>query len=68
MDDTQIIDKIVDFLNTDDGRRGVIPTYSVRTGTGAKFYQKGLLGVADHRNVLEMTATAGSDREQLYLL
>lgn len=68
VDDTKIIDQVVDFLNSDDGRRGVIPTYNVRTGSGAKFYQKGLFGVSNDRNILELTATAGLHTEQLFML
>lgn len=40
--DTKIPQKINDFLNKDDGTRGVYPVYSARTGAGATLYQKRL--------------------------
>ena len=60
VDDTKLIPKIRDFLTSDDGRRGVEPTYSARTGTGIQFYQKGLFRTGSDRNTLELTLTGGS--------
>ena len=64
--DTKLIPKVEDFLTSDDGRRGVKPTYSGRTGGGIQFYQKGLFGASSDRNVLELTATGGSLGQQRY--
>jgi len=66
VDDTKLIPKIEDFLTSDDGRRGVEPTYSGRTGGGIQFYQKGLFGAPSDRNILELTATGGSRGRQRY--
>ena len=66
IDDTKIIPKMRDFLTSDDGRRGVEPTYSARTGGGVQFYQKGLFGTPSDRNMLKLALTAGLRGRQRY--
>jgi len=66
IDDTKLIPKIQDFLTSDDGRRGVEPTYSARTGGGFQFYQKGLSGSGSDRNIFGLTLTAGLYQRQRY--
>ncbi len=61
----KIIPKTKDFLTSDDGRRGVRPTYSSRAGGGAMFFQKGLLSP---QSKLTISAAAGLARRQRYEL
>lgn len=68
VDDSRIIPQISDLLNSDDERRGVMPTYSARTGGGLDFYQTGLFVGGTHRNILLMTATVGLYERQRYEL
>ena len=64
IDDTKLIPKIQDALTSDDGRRGVEPTYSGREGGGFRFYQKGLFDAPSDRNMLSFTVTAGEHQRQ----
>ena len=47
--------KVVDVFTSEDGRRGIYPVYSSRTGGGLKFYQEDLL-FKESRLTLQMTA------------
>ena len=40
VDETKIIPKTQDFLESEDGRREVVPTYVSRIGAGLKYYQR----------------------------
>lgn len=61
--DVSWVQQIQDFMISDDGRRGVLPTYSARGGGGLKFYQKDL--VADG-TYLSLKATMSIDFRQRY--
>lgn len=41
--ENKLIPKTIDFFTSADEQRGIEPTYSSRSGGGAKFYQKGIL-------------------------
>lgn len=55
-DRTQFVQKTMDFLVADDGSRSLIPTYASRTGFGARYVQRGLVGTGSR---LAFTAAAG---------
>ncbi len=59
----KIIAKTVDFLTSDDGRRGVFPVYASRTGGGLKFFQKDLIVPGSK---LDIIGTIGLRNRQLY--
>lgn len=59
----KIIAKTVDFLTSDDGRRGVFPVYASRTGGGLKFFQKDLIVPGSK---LDIIGTVGLRNRQLY--
>ena len=61
--ETKIIPKTVDLLTSDDGMRGVFPTYESRTGAGLSFYQKGLL---QQNTELQLIATVWARARQSY--
>ncbi|NIM18852.1 MAG: BamA/TamA family outer membrane protein [Candidatus Latescibacteria bacterium] len=63
VDDSKIIPKTVDFLTSDDGKRGLYPTYSSRSGAGVKFFQKDLFTEGSR---FQMKATVGLRSRQLY--
>ena len=65
VDEKKVVQKTRDFLTSDDGRRGVLPTYSDRTGGGIKFFQKGLL---TPKSKLSMSITAGLRSRRRYQL
>lgn len=48
--------QVLDVLTTDDGKRGIFPTYSSTAGGGLKFFQRGLIS-PDSK--LSLSATAG---------
>ncbi|MDP8229186.1 MAG: BamA/TamA family outer membrane protein, partial [Candidatus Electryoneaceae bacterium] len=56
VDNTKIIDRVDDWLHSDDGLRAVIPTYAARTGAGVKYWHRDLLIPGSK---LTATATAG---------
>ena len=60
---TEIVAKVLDFLESDDGRRGVSPTYASRTGGGPRFYYKDLIAQGSELN---LTATVGLYWRQKY--
>ena len=66
IDEKKIVQKINDFLTSDDGRIGVMPTYESRTGAGARFYHKGLFIGGKEQNKFEAIATAGDFWRQRY--
>ena len=68
IDETKVIPKIEDFLTSDDGRRGLMPTYAAQAGGGLKFYQKGLFAGGKERNIFELGASAGEHSRQKYYL
>ena len=68
IDETKVIPKIKDFLTSDDGRRGVMPTYAAQAGGGLKFYQIGLFAGGNERNILVLSASAGEHSRQKYYL
>ncbi|UCG51576.1 MAG: BamA/TamA family outer membrane protein [Candidatus Latescibacterota bacterium] len=51
-----ILPRMVDLLTSDDGRRGVYPTYSSRGGIGAKYFADDILNEGSR---FTATATAG---------
>lgn len=57
--------KIKDYLTSDDGLRGIFPTYEAKSGGGLNFYQKNLFS-KDSR--LDLTATVGLHNRQFYEL
>lgn len=57
--------KIVDVFVADDGRRGILPTYSSSSGGGLKFYQKGLF---TPNSKLSLSATVGLRERHQYRL
>ncbi len=63
--ETKVIEKTVDFLTSDDGKRGVFPTYEARTGAGLNFYQKGLI---QEGTDLQITATVWASARQSFQL
>jgi len=65
--DNKIVEKVDDFLNSDDGLRGVLPTFSAQTGYGIKFYQKALLSSpnAATKDNLWLTGAFGDDHRAL---
>ncbi len=63
VDNSKIIPRTIDFLTSDDGKRGVFPTYSSRTGGGIKFYQKSLF---NSQSELSLKLTAGLHFRQNY--
>ena len=63
VDENKVVQKSQDFLISDDGRRGVVPTYSERTGGGIKFFQRGL---PTSKSQLSVLITAGPRSRQRY--
>ncbi len=57
--------RVLDVLTTDDGKRGILPTYSSSAGGGLKFFQKGLF---TPNSKLSLSATAGLRERQQYRL
>lgn len=57
--------KVADIFVSDDGKRGILPTYSSSSGGGLKFYQKGLF---TPNSKLSLSATAGLRERQQYQL
>ncbi len=47
--------KILDFLTTDDGKRGIFPTFAASTGAGYLFFQKEFLGMPESRLTIKTT-------------
>ena len=68
VDDSKIVPKINDILTTNDGRRGLKPTYAPRTGGGIIFYQKGLFSGDLNHDILELSSTAEFLERQRYKL
>ena len=66
VDDSKIVQQINDRLSSDDGRRGVKPTYASSTGAGIIFYQKGLFNTPSHRNILNLTVSGWDLQRQRY--
>ena len=60
-DESKIGPKVKDFLTSDDGLRGVTPTYASRTGAGINFYQKDLINPGSK---LKITLTAGPKKSK----
>lgn len=57
--------RVLDVLTTDDGKRGILPTYSSAGGGGLKFFQKGLF---TPKSKLSLSATFGlRERKQFQL-
>ena len=59
----KLVAKVKDFLRTDDGLRGVYPTYESQIGGGVKFFQKDLL---NQDSKLDLIATVGLRWRQYY--
>ncbi len=55
-DKVQVVPKTVDFLTTDDGRRGVLPTFAPQSGLGARYFANDILNPGSR---FRATATAG---------
>lgn len=60
---SKIIDRINDFLTSDDDRRALRPIYSSRSGAGLKLYQKDILS---RNSKAEISASAGPRYRQKY--
>ena len=65
VDETKLIPKTIDLLTSDDGRFGVLPTYSSRTGYGLEYFHKDLL---TPESKLTIGASAGFEAQQKYSL
>lgn len=65
VDESKVIPKTHDLLTSDDGRRGVLPTYASQMGGGIKAFQKGWLS-PDSKLILSLTA--GLRQRQRYQL
>jgi len=65
VDESKVIPKTRDLLTSDDGLRGVLPTYASRTGGGIKAFQKGWLSPESR---LTLSLTAGPRERQRYQL
>lgn len=63
VDNSQIIPRAMDLLESDDERRAVLPTYASRTGGGIKFYQRDLVNSGSK---LTFTLMAGMHHRQKY--
>ncbi len=66
VDDSMILPRVVDALNSDDGRRGVIPLYSVQTGAGITYYEKAIYSNDLESNIIELTGALGNEGERLF--
>ncbi|KAA3618604.1 MAG: hypothetical protein DWQ05_06495 [Calditrichaeota bacterium] len=62
VDKSKIVPKTVDRLTSDDGLRGVRPTYSTRTGAGFYYFQKSLW---QQTSRLKMTATSSFNGDRM---
>ena len=63
--ETKITARVYDYLNSDDGRRSLLPTYESRTGAGVQLVQRGLL---NPESKLSFAATIGAHQRQRYEL
>lgn len=63
VDNSQLIPRTQDLLESDDGLLGVVPTYASRNGGGIKFYRKGWLNPASK---FTLTLMVGVHRRQKY--
>ena len=61
----QVTSKLARLLVSADGKRGLLPSTSDRTGAGVKFFQKDLVHPG---SFLDLTARVGMQRRQLYRL
>jgi len=60
---SKIVDKINDFLTSDDNLRALRPIYSSRSGAGLKLYQKDIL---NRNSKAEISTSAGHRYRQKY--
>jgi len=60
---TELVAKVLDFLESDDGRRVIYPTYTSRTGGGPKLYYKDLITPGSE---FKLSATVGLRWRQKY--
>ncbi len=60
IDNSKIIPETIDLITSDDGVRGVRPTYNSRTGAGAYYFHRNLLQEGTRLN---LTATSSFDAE-----
>lgn len=63
IDEEKVIPKVVEVFTSEDGRRGIHPVYSNRTGGGLKFYLEDLL---TQGSKLAFQVTAGPRWRQKY--
>lgn len=63
VDNSQLIPRTQDLLESDDGLRGVVPTYASRNGGGIKFYRKNWFNPASK---FTLTVMLGVHRRQKY--
>ncbi|MBU1882155.1 outer membrane protein assembly factor [bacterium] len=68
VDDSKIPARIDDFLTSDDGLRGVQPTYSSRVGIGFRFYQNALFGDDKEYNQFSISISTWDLERQQYCL
>ncbi len=59
----KLIPRTIEFFTSADGRRGITPKYSNRSGAGAKVYQTGILSENDQ---LSFTASGDFSQRQRY--
>jgi len=57
LDESHVLTRLNDILNSDDGRRSLLPEYSPYTGAGLVFSQKGLL---TEPSIFSLHASIGS--------
>ena len=65
VDETYVIQRVNDWLESDDGRRKLVPTYESRSGGGIKLHFKHLL---NPESKLTLTAAVGMHQRQRYQL
>lgn len=65
--ENKVVPKVIDFFTSEDGKRGIEPTYSSRSGGGVKFYQKGFLNSDSKLNLKIAGSFKGRQHYQMEL-
>jgi outer membrane protein assembly factor BamA len=65
--ENKLIPKTMDFFTSEDGNRGVQPSYSSRSGGGIKFYQKGFFNPESKLNLKASGSLKGRQHYQIEL-
>ena len=63
--ENKLIPKTIDFFTSADGRRGIEPTYSSRSGGGFKFYQEGILNPGSKLSIKASGSLYGRQHYQI---